>query len=446
MLGSKGEFRRYERTGIRVPIALAPVGAEQTSTLQASTIDVSEGGFGLDREDAPLLRPGTRLSLQIDGLEGREVRGIVVHVGADQVGVRLDRERLSPLDIESIIGAAPWGERVKVRLRRQLWTQSRRLAVLLANTLLRPLLLAAVRPRFLFAVYGTERDIRTYYTPLMSRLMPSILIGGLIRHEGARGLLVASHHLESELSQDSARVVEYLDRLRQDFPRVQKVALVGRLPNFALKAGIPIESPFVDGSMGTRYMIWDVAQQMSQRPEYQNESTIIVLGGAGRIGNLVCEDLLRVFTRVIAFDPRYLDDEEIRREKGTILRTCNRAALSRSRLLIALTHHGDVIRELRDFMEPGSLIADDTHPCISTGVREYLADRGIRTQKIVLSHEAFRMWPRMPAWNSRDIPGCLVESLVLLEHETEVAEEFGHFMSTAREMGFRGRLIPPPED
>lgn len=447
MLRSYGEYRRYERTGIRVPIAVNAPQPGSANGFSALTTDISEGGLGLVRTPEMTIRPGSTIDLEIEGLQGRRVQAKVVHVGAEHIGLRLPgREKLTTGDIEKIISEAPPWEKFKVKMRRSAWRTSRRAGVLAINTLLRPAVKAAVRPDFLFAVYGNAKDISTYYTPAMAKVMPDTLIGGYIRNQNHRGMLVASHFLESELSEDSEKVTAYLDRLKEDFPKVKNIALVGRLPNFAMKAGIPIEAPFVDGSMGTRYMIWDAAKQMVEMPEYQQENTITVLGGAGRIGNLVCEDLLRVFPKVVAFDPRYETDEEVRFEKGTVLRTSNRAALGRSKLFIGLTHHGDVIRELGNFMEPGSLIADDTHPCISLEVRQELADKGIRTLKIILSHEEFRMWPRMPAWNNRDIPGCLVEALVLLDAESEAAKDFNRFMFTARKIGFRGRIIPPPED
>ncbi len=445
MLRSYGEYRRHERTGIRVPITVEGGQAAVAGHL-AGTTDVSEGGLGLRRSPDLVIKPGSTLQLRIEGLGERVVTARVVHVGANHVGLRLQRERLTPADIETIISGAPPLEQLKVRLRRLAWRTARRAGVLAINTVLRPVVKALVRPEFLFAVYGNAKDISTYYTPAMARVMPDTLIGGYIRNQKHRGMLVASHFLESELAEDSAKVRSYIARLRADFPRVRQIALVGRLPNFTMKAGISIESPLVDGSMGTRFMIWDVARQMVEMPEYQSENAITVLGGAGRIGNLVCEDLLRVFSRVVAFDPRYENDESLNFEKGTILRTSNRAALGRTKLFICLTHHGDAIRELGDFIEPGALIADDTHPCISPEVRDHLAGKGVRTLKIILSHEEFRMWPRMPAWNNRDIPGCLVEALVLLDADAESTVDFDRFLSVARKIGFRGRIIPPPED
>src|SRR5690606_35107057 len=101
---------------------------------------------------------------------------------------------------------------------------------------------------------------------------------------------------------------------------------------------------------------------------------------------------------------------------------------------------------LAEYLPKGSLIGDDTHPCISLEVRERLAEHGVKTLKIVLSHHQFSMWPRMPAWNNRDIPGCLVEALVLLEHKNLDVKDFTAFRDTAKSIGFQGRLIEPLEE
>ena len=374
------------------------------------------------------------------------VQARIVHVGDDQIGLQLDDTRFTEQDIHNIIRTAPWQQRALIAMRRLFWKGARRAAVFTANTLLRKILLRLYNPSFIFAVYGNARDVSTYYTPRMLRWMPPNILGGFIRHQGRRGLLVGSKFLESELAEDSAKVRCYLDDLRSEFPAVQKIALVGRLPNFAMKAGIDIAQPFVDGSMGTRYMIWDVAQQLREMPEYKGETSIVVLGGAGRIGNKVCEDLATLYSTVIAFDPRYDQEEKVYTPSGMILRTAKELRLSDHKLFIGLTHHGDVIQNLQPYLMPGALIADDTHPSISPPVQASLAAHHVKVMKIVLTHEAFSTWPRMPAWSNRDIPGCLVEALVLLEQDSTPLDELDAFAATAVSIGFHGGLAPPLQD
>lgn len=111
-----------------------------------------------------------------------------------------------------------------------------------------------------------------------------------------------------------------------------------------------------------------------------------------------------------------------------------------------LTHHGDVITEFLTYIPEGSLVADDTHPCISYEVRDQLKVFNIHVKKVVLFHEDFSMWPRMPAWSNRAIPGCLVEALVLLDQQETDVENFYAFCKTAESRGFQGRLIKPLEE
>lgn len=437
-----GEYRRHNRTGVKTNVSVDLT----VGNLDTKTLDVSERGVAIRKPARLSLETGQTVNIVFNRMTGMSVPARIVHVGGSHIGLQLEDTRFSEQDINSIIRTAPWWQRLSVSTRRLFWRQARRTAVLAANTFLRRLLMKLVRPTFLFAVYGSERDVATYYTPQMLRLMPPVMIGGIIRNQRHRGLLVASKHLESELAQDSIKVRQYLQDLDAQFPDVKKIALVGRLPNFVMKAGIPIESPYVDGSMGTRYMIWDVARQMRSLPDYIGETSIVVLGGAGRIGNKVCEDLAREFSTVIAFDPRYDQEEKVFTPLGMILRTAKPLRLADHKLFIGLTHHGDVIEELQQHLAPGALIADDTHPSITPRVREVLAESHIKVMKIVLSHDDFSMWPRMPAWNNRDIPGCLVEALVLLEQGDTNLDDLPTFCKTAEQMGFKGKLVAPVED
>lgn len=437
-----GEYRRDERTGIRTTVSLAlPLGH-----LDTTTVDVSRRGLAIKKPSNLDLEKDQNVSVVFNRLEDKTVRARIVRVGETHVGLQLEQDRLTDNDIRQIVRTAPWYARLQTATRRALWKILRRTAVLAANTVLRKPLLALYRPSFIFAVYGNERDVSAYYTPGMLRLIPPNILGGFIRHRHHRGLLVGSKFLESELAEDSDKVRTFLRDLQAEFPAISKIALVGRLPNFAMKAGIAIEPPFVDGSMGTRYMIWDVAQQMRNLPEFAGETSIVVLGGAGRIGNLVCEDLAQLFSTVVAFDPRYDVEETQTTASGMILRTARPVRLTSHKLFIGLTHHGDVVQELQSYLAPGSLIADDTHPSISGAVRASLAAQQIRVMKIVLTHDTFTTWPRMPAWSNRDIPGCLVEALVLLEQTNAVVDSFDTFSATAAQIGFRGKLVPPVDD
>jgi len=433
------ERRRHRRSGIRVPVDIS----YSDQTKDTSSVYISASGVRLKRPSHLFVQPGEVVDISFRGTGQAPLSALVAHLDKSHIGIQFDGKRLSNSELGELYDQAPAWQRLLVRSRRTLWRDSRRLAILAANTILRPLIMALAKPHFVFAVYGNRRDADTYFSPTTAKWMPSTLVLGFIRNQNARGLLVASQILEDELEADSDKVRSYMGELQRDFPDVKRIALVGRLPNFVKKAGIDISDPLVEGSLGTRYMIWDVARQMQARPQYAEHNSIVVLGGAGRIGNAVCDDLTGLYGKVIAYDPRYEEDEEITTGQGTILRTSNVARLHDQQLYIGLMSHGDQVLDLFQHMPSDSLIADDTHPCISLHAREQLLEREITVEKVVLSHSEFLMWPRMPSWNHRDIPGCLVEALVLLQRPELEGGEFLSFCQQAEEMGFTGRLIKP---
>lgn len=437
-----GEYRRHARTSIKTPVSINL----DDNGLLTQTCDVSESGLSLSKPSELILKPGQTVSISFDRLSNFSVPAKIIRVSDNQIGLALDHIRFSEQDLSGIIESAPWHQRAKIALKRSFWKNTRRMAVLISNTILRKTLIKLIKPTFIFAVYGNEKDVGTYYTPFMAKLIPPLMIGSVIRNGNRTGIMVASKFYEHELAEDSAKVRTYLQQLKDEFPDIGTIALVGRLPNFVMKSGEEIAPPYVDGSMGTRYMIWDIGRQMQMLPQYKHENIITVLGGAGRIGNMVCEDLTRVYRTVIAFDPRYKKQEEVYTPIGKIIRSSDPSILQNCKLFIGLTHHGDVIGDLKAHLPAGSLVADDTHPCISYETRQELKVLNIDVEKIVLFHEEFSMWPRMPGWNNRAIPGCLVEALVLQEQENTDVQDFDNFCTTAQRIGFKGQLIKPLDE
>lgn len=380
------------------------------------------------------------------GVFDKTLKAHVVHVEGSQMGLELDDIRLNRKQLKDIINNAPLKSTIVRKVKNSVVKSGRRAGFLAMNTVLRPPIIKLYRPTFLFAVYGTESRSDHYFTPRSLRIMKPILIGGFIRSGKHRGLMVGSKFFEEMLSSQRDLSEKYYHQLLEAFPGIERIALVGRLPNFMKRAGLDISEPFVDGSMGTRYMIWDVALEMVKRPNYTNETSIVVLGGAGRIGNSVCSDLANHFDTVIAFDKRYTTPETIATPKGNIIRTADPEALREHRLFICLTHHGDVIKDFIPYFQSGSLIADDTHPSISFPLRKALAKKDVDVLKIVLTHDEFSIWPRMPEWNKKAVPGCMAEALVLLENPDVALDTLSTFAEDAKKLGFQGSLIPAIDD
>jgi len=438
----QGEYRRHMRSGIRIPVVLR----YSDQTLYTDTLNISASGMGLKHPDTTRFKTGEIIDVTLGDRPDLTVQATVAHVGPKHVGLQFHRPPMSDQELGRVYNCAPWWQRLWTMATRAAWRTGRRLAVFCANTLLRPLILKVVQPRFIFAAYGTERQASTYYSPFLARWMPFNLILGYIQHQDVRGLLVAPQYLEHELRGVPNKVRRYIDQLQQDFPTAGRIALVGRLPVFAMKAGVEMNSPLVEGSRGTRYMIWDIARTLREREIANPSDGIVVIGGGGRIGAAVSHDVAGLYSQVVAFDPRFQVEQEEHLGHSRILCTSNPERLKDHRLFIALSRHGDELLEWVDYIHAGSLIADDTHPCISFDGRERLTRHDITVEKTVLSHDEFSMWPRMPNWNNRDIPGCLVEALVLLNRPDLTDGDFADFCREAERLGFSGRLVKPLDE
>lgn len=437
------ESRLHQRENMSAPVEIV---LAQTHW-PTQSINISPTGIALSRPRNSPVEPGQTITVRFSKDRQRNMRAHVVHVSEKHIGLQFETATLN----STITGTTNTGvtkknsSHKKFALKRWLGLQARRAGILVANGPLRPLLVQAVRPQYLFAAYGTRKHTDIYYSKWMQDLLPSTLVCGLIRADGKLGLMVGSKAIEESLYNDPRETRDYLQDLALKFPSAKKIALMGRLPNFAKRANIAISGPLVDGAMGTRFMIIDAVRQARKLPGYENCRGITVLGGAGRIGDQVCMDLMQEFEEVIAFDTRYQREELIVNKESRILRTAEKSRLQSHRLLVCLTHHGDAIKEFMPYLPAGSLIADDTHPCISLGARKELQKRNINVIKIVLSHPRFAIWPRMPDWNADDLPGCLVEALVLLKHNTSRIPDIHTFSSLARQSGFQGILVTPPD-
>lgn len=437
-----GEYRRHTRTDIKTDISLAFTNNE----LKTRTYDVSHSGLAIEKPDSTLLRPGQTINIQFNRAPHLSGPAKIVRIGKDQIGIELDHFRLTDIDIESVIRTAPLYQRIKTLTKRTIWKTTRQLAVFITNSLIRKPFLMLVKPSFIVAVYGTEKEMSAYATPWMMKLTPPLILGGIIKTKNHRGIMLATKHPESELINDPKKVKSYLSNIQKEFSHIPTIALVGRLPNFAMRARVKIAPPYVDGSMGTRYLIWEICSQMNEYPQFKNENTITILGGAGRIGNLSCQDLSNKFSTVIAFDLRYKTTKKVYTPIGKIIKTSDTNILNQSKMFVCLMPQGDAITEIMSCIPEHSIVADDTHPCISLEVRDKLKAMNIMIEKAVLTHDSFSMWPRMPAWSNRAIPGCVVETLVIMEKNDVDVKRFSAFREVAQKIGFHGKLIPPLDE
>ncbi|WP_250655079.1 PilZ domain-containing protein [Alkalimarinus coralli] len=335
----------------------------------------------------------------------------------------------------------PWGN-----LKRRSWILLRITSILTAN-LFWPILKKVVNPEVVFAVYGTRGDQRAYVPDWFRRFFPPIAVAAYIKDRSSRGVMVSSVYSEEELASDSDKVRKYISDLQREFPNVKRFALVGRLPGFSMKAGIDIVPPLVDGSYGTRFAMNESANQIAHKLGVNSKTqSIAILGGAGRIGASLIEDLCHNFQSVIAIDPRYTEEKTTIINGSKVLYTKRGERLRETKLILVLTARGNDILPMINHMTPGTIVADDTHPCIKRPARAQLKKQGVELWKTVVTSDDYNMYPRMPNFHNNNIPGCLLEALVLNATGDQALSSPQTFFDEAKKCGYKTLLIRHPDD
>jgi predicted amino acid dehydrogenase len=303
------------------------------------------------------------------------------------------------------------------------------------------LLHRVVVPHYVFVVYpGTEQDKRLYVPAWAERFLRPLSPSGIIRFHGRWGLMASGLATAELLERRPDAIEALLAEARREFPRVEVIALAGRLPSIATRAGVDLRQPFTRGDRGTLSAMLGAARELARltgRPA--SELTVAVPGGAGFIGMRLALELAREFGRVIAIDPRYAGE---RRRHANIVFTDRPREVSGADIVIVLTRRGDEVAGMVPFLAPGTLIADDTHPEIPAELRREARARGAEMLKASMWDPGFQIHPRMPMFRQDDVPGCLLEALVVLQCGREVLRSQSEFDCAAAEIGFRTRLAP----
>lgn len=469
------ELRAYKRYEVALPAVLQM----NDQTLNAQLRNVSEGGaqiqlvagsdIALDGEAKKALSRQANLDIQTGtGAVRRKVQ--LVHIDDNVIGVSFDQQQpqgvmselaaakvqLSGADVTTdfqpqeedlatdVAAVKPWrGTQLAIRA---LWRYSRMLAFVAVNVCW-PVISLFFKPKVVFAVYGTKGDQRAYFPDWFRKVSPKVVVVGLFKSQRGWGTMVTTPVPENELAEDSDKVRKYIGSLRSRFSSVDNFALVGRLPGFTMKAGIAVDQPLVNGALGTRFAMVHSALQLAEKAQRDSKSLkIAILGGAGRIGGPLISDLAKRFSKVIAIDPRY-ETEEVSIESGTVVfRTGKAERLYDADISLVLTARGSDIESMVPWFKPGSWVADDTHPCIKRSIRNRLAEQDVNLYKTVVGSSQFAMYPRMPNFNSANIPGCLLEALVINEHGWQVTEDAEQFFDKALSSGYFAELIQPPND
>jgi hypothetical protein len=295
-------------------------------------------------------------------------------------------------------------------------------------------------PDYLFVLYpGTERHKRLYFPEWAERYLRPVFPTGFIRFGGSWGMMVGGLATAESLEASPDLMRSMIAETRRQFPSVEVIAMAGRLPGVAEKIGVPLEAPFIHGDRGTVCAMRGAAHEMATQLDRPcSELTIALVGSGGFIGSRLVASLSGDFGRVIALDPR----NERRHEIGNVLHTGDPHDVAEAETVLILTARGADTATMAPHLRAGAVVADDTHPEIPAPLRRAMEARGATVLKASIADSRIRIFPRIPVFRKDDIPGCLLEALVVVERGPEVLSSQVGFDAAAAELGFHARLAP----
>jgi predicted amino acid dehydrogenase len=296
-------------------------------------------------------------------------------------------------------------------------------------------------PDYLFVTYpGKEAHKRLYFPPWVEKTLRAVFPSGVIRFGKYWVLIVSGVATAETLESSPDRLRALLAETRGQFPGIEVIALAGRLSGVAEKTGVGLERPFIHGDLGTVCAMVGAADELARLAgKPTEETTIALVGSGGFIGSRLVASLAERFRQVIAIDPRFGEPSE---NGNGVVYTDRPEDVAEAETVLILTARGSDTNTLTRYLRPGTFVADDTHPEIAAPLRASMEERGATVLKAAVADDRIRIVPRIPTFRADDVPGCLLEALVVVQRGSEVLESQAAFNRAAEELGFRARLAP----
>lgn len=256
-----------------------------------------------------------------------------------------------------------------------------------------------------------------------------------------------------ELAMFPSGAVTLTHQVKQCFPSAT-IALAGQLPGWLVRGsgGEPVKPPLIGGMRGTCFTVRQAVREITsdtadttkfgRRIKVIKDVVVAVIGGAGYTGAEAVRVLAQdKYARVIAFDRRITEEKA----EGNVVSTSDQSRLREADVVVVLTAKGDDIEFEVSYLNPFAIVVDDTHPMIGADVRRLLFDHGVRLFKITVADGSVSMFPQLPDFKPGDVPGCLLEAVVVTLCGPQVLESQEAFDHAAEDLGFKPRLEIHPE-
>lgn|GEM_PF-2247463 len=307
------------------------------------------------------------------------------------------------------------------------------------------------KPDFVFLVYGDERHKRACWPKFVERIIGLLGLIGFLRfksgYERRYGLILATTKSREEIASNPHLALDIVSEVERRFPKAV-IALAGQFPGWIVNASkAPPCEPCVTGMFGTCYTVLNSVREaiVDCLPDRQDgkiwkDVVVAVVGGAGHTGSEVVKLLAREerVGCVIALDPRYKSDERV----GKVWKTGDSTVLSQAGIAVILTGKGDDAKAAVEQLRHGVVVLDDTHPMIGREMIESLRTKLAGVYKITSqgAERGLQYMPGLPDFKQGDIPGCLLEALVVSVFGRDSLVNYGVFEQRARSLGITPKL------
>lgn len=293
---------------------------------------------------------------------------------------------------------------------------------------------------FMVSVYpGSKEDVLGYLPfEKLTNFIPALSAIGFVQkgEKTGRGLVVATKHSIDEVL--NGKNQEFLDPTRKlaNSLRIKKVALVGRLPHLLTRTD---DELFATGKKGTVFTILESIRKIMKEKTLSYPKTKIGILGVGFIGGAVLRHL-RVFgfNKVVGMDTRFRKSRV--EDQGRVEIGPNPSLLRECDLVVVLSSQGDDVAESIPYLKQGVIVLDDTHPPISKENLLRIRSKG-ETFKVALGLKRVKFFPRLPNFEDRWLPGCVIEVLVESSNGGNGSQE--EFNKTASSINFEVLSVQP---
>lgn len=269
---------------------------------------------------------------------------------------------------------------------------------------------------YIFLVYpGALTEVRGYIPQWYRKITPIISVVGVISKgkQGKRGLVVAVFWTIEEMERENRLEVIacHVVKLTKSLG-AKSVALAGRMPGVLKQKDCfsLISPPIVVGDKGTIYTILLSIKQITEALGICVSKITIGILGYGFIGSRLVNSLHCFCTnRIVVVDPR------IKHERGDhneVILSRDPAKLANCDLVVILTATGEQAEGAIQYLKPGVIVVDDTHPQLPHRLSSRIERNGGRVIKAVLGLDGVSFHPRLPNWEANWLPGCCIEGLV----------------------------------